>query len=155
MHSSHRGPLTILALLTLAALPVLAKPSFNGDWKLIQAKSNFGGLPAPVAYELKISHEDPKLTVATKMTTKKGQADSLATYTTDGQECSNESLKSTLKWDGDTLIVDSKGQISGDTTVLDIQDKWTLGADGKTLSIDRRLSSKKGKLVQKLVLVKQ
>jgi len=140
-------------------LPALAKPNFTGEWKLNKAQSSFGGLPAPAAYDLKISHQDPKLTLNTKMTTKEGPSDSDSTYTTDGQECSNQSrnkpIKSTLKWECDFLIIESKGQIGDDDTVVSIQDKWTLAADGKTLTIARRLSSSKGKLAQKLVLVKQ
>ena len=37
-----RRCLTMLAVLALAALPMLAKPNFSGDWKLNVAKSSMG-----------------------------------------------------------------------------------------------------------------
>jgi hypothetical protein len=41
-----------------------------------------------------------------------------STYTTDGKECVNHmgenELKSTLKWDGDDLTVESKGSFGGE-----------------------------------------
>jgi len=62
-------------------------------------------------------------------------------------------IKSTLKWDGDTLLIDAKGQF-GDTEFTG-QEKWTLSDDGKTLTIVRHFKSSMGEDGHKLVFEKQ
>jgi hypothetical protein len=101
--------------MTLAVLPALAKPNFSGDWKLNLAKSSFGEMPAPTSMTLKITHEEPKLTTATKQSSEMGDFEMQATYFTDGKECTNQGFggnptKSVLNWDGDTLRIETKGQ---------------------------------------------
>jgi hypothetical protein len=149
--------LLILAAFALAALPALAKPNFSGDWKLNVAKSSFGQMPAPNSMTTKIIHEDPKLTSHVKQSGEMGEFEFDSTYTTDGKECSNDMfgnpIKSTLKWDGDTLVIDAKGQFGGNDFTM--QDKWTLSDDGKTLTIVRLFKSSMGEGEQKLVFEKQ
>jgi hypothetical protein len=148
----------ILAVLAMAALPALAKPNFSGDWKLNAAKSTFGQMPAPSSMTMKVTHEEPKLTTAIKQSSDMGDFDMQANYTTDGKECTNEvyggaSMKSTLKWDGDTLAIDSKGQFGDNEFTM--SEKWDLSADGKTLTLTRTFKSAMGEGEQKLVLDKQ
>ena len=149
--------LWILAAFALAALPVLAKPNFSGDWKLNVAKSSFGQMPSPSSMTSKITHEDPKLTSHVKQSGEMGEMEFDASYTTDGKECSNDMfgnpVKSTLKWDGDTLLIDAKGKF-GDNDFT-IEDKWTLSDDGKRLTIVRLFKSSMGEGEQKLVFEKQ
>jgi hypothetical protein len=149
--------LMILAVLALAALPVLAKPNFSGDWKLDLSKSSFGQMPAPGSMTNKITHEDPKLTSHTRQSGEQGDFEFESTYTTDGKECSNDMLgnpvKSILKWDGDTLLIDAKGKFGDNDFTM--QDKWTLSSDGKTLTIVRVFKSSMGEGEQKLVFEKQ
>ncbi len=146
------------AVLTLAALSAFAKPNFSGDWKLNAAKSEFGQMPAPSSMTEKITHEEPKLTTATKMASDAGDFDMKATYTTDGKESTNEGfggsqMKSTAKWDGDTLVIESKGQF-GDSE-FSMSEKWVLSADGKVLTLTRVFKSAMGEGEQKMVLEKQ
>ena len=147
----------ILAVLALAALPVLAKPNFSGDWKLDLSKSSFGQMPAPNSMTNTITHEDPKLTSHTRQSGEQGDFEFESTYTTDGKECSNDMLgnpvKSILKWDGDTLLIDAKGKFGDNDFTM--QDKWTLSSDGKTLTIVRVFKSSMGEGEQKLVFEKQ
>lgn len=146
-----------LAVLALAALPVLAKPNFSGDWKLNVSQSSFGQMPAPSGMTNKITHADPKLASHVRQSGDQGDFEFDSNYTTDGKECTNEMfgspIKSTLKWDGDTLLIDSKGQF-GDTEFTG-QEKWTLSDDGKTLTITRHFKSSMGEDDHKLVLEKQ
>jgi len=146
------------AALTLAALPAFAKPNFSGDWKLNAAKSSFGQMPGPNSMTEKITHEEPKLTTAIKMSSDQGDFDMKATYTTDGKECTNEGFggsptKSTAKWDGDTLVIESKGQF-GDSE-FSMSEKWVLSPDGKVLTVTRLFKSAMGEGEQKMVLEKQ
>ncbi|HYW47362.1 MAG TPA: hypothetical protein VE959_31125 [Bryobacteraceae bacterium] len=147
----------ILAVLSLAALSALAKPNFSGEWKLNTSKSEFGQMPAPNSMSSKITHEDPKLKNATKQSGGQGDFEFEANYTTDGKECTNDMfgnpMKSTLKWDGDTLEIDTKGQFGDNEFTM--QDKWTLSADGKTLTMIRTFKSSMGEGQQKLVFDKQ
>ena len=78
--------LTMLAVLALAALPMLAKPNFSGDWKLNVAKSSFGQMPSPSSMTSKITHEDPKLTSHVKQSGEMGEMEFDASYTMDGKE---------------------------------------------------------------------
>ena len=147
-----------LAILVLAALPALAKPNFTGDWKLNASKSTFGQMPAPDSMTYKITHADPKLSTATRQSSQMGEFEMQASYTTDGKESTNEGFggsttKSVVKWDGDTLVIETKGQF-GDNEFTMTQ-KWTLSADGKTLNILQTFKSAMGEGEQKLVLDKQ
>ncbi len=144
-----------LVLFSLAALPALAKPNFSGDWKLNSSKSSFGQMPAPNSMTAKITHEDPSLKTSYKSSGDQGEFEFASTYTTDGKECTNEMfgnpVKSTLKWDGDTLIIESKSRFGDNDFTM--TDKWTL--DGKTLTIVRSFKSAMGEGEQKLVFEKQ
>ena len=153
-----RRILITLAILALAALPALAKPNFTGDWKLNASKSTFGQMPAPYSMTYKITHADPKLSTATRQSSQMGEFEMQASYTTDGKESTNEGFggsttKSVVKWDGDTLVIETKGQF-GDNEFTMTQ-KWTLSADGKTLNILQTFKSAMGEGEQKLVLDKQ
>jgi hypothetical protein len=147
----------MLALAVFAALPALAKASFSGDWKLNTSRSNFGEMPPPSSMSTKIAHEEPKLRVGTKISGEMGDFESDATYTTDGKECTNEifgnSSKSTVKWEGDALLFETKGRFGDNDFTM--KDKWTLSGDGKYLTIDRHFSSSMGESDQKLVFEKQ
>src|ERR1035441_10326562 len=138
-----RRILITLAILALAALPALAKPNFTGDWKLNASKS---------------THADPKLSTAIKQSGQMGEFEMQASYATDGKESTNEGFggstaKSVVKWDGDTLVIETKGQF-GDNEFTMTQ-KWTLSADGKTLNIVQTFKSDMGEGEQKLVFDKQ
>lgn len=152
-----RLSLRILTLFTLFTLSAFAKPNFAGDWKMNASKSEFGQFPAPSAMTQKVTHEDPSLKVASKMSTDNGDMEFESTYTTDGRECTNQfgpnPMKSTLKWDGDTLVIDTKGQFGDNDFTL--QDKWDLSTDGKTLTLRRHWASSRGEMDQKIVFEKQ
>jgi len=150
--------LGILSLLALATVPALAKPDFSGNWKLNASKSTLGQMPAPDSMTYKVKQEDNKLTSDSKQSSQMGDFDQHAVYTLDGKESSNEgfgggAMKSTAKWDGDTLVVESKGTF-GDNEMT-ISAKWSLSADGKTLTIDQTIKSPMGDMQMKQVFDKQ
>jgi hypothetical protein len=155
---SYRRMPMLIALLVfgLAALGA-DKPNFSGEWKLNAGKSDFGPLPTPTSRTDKIDHKDPTLKVSTTQVGQQGEIKFDFAYTTDGKECTNtvrgNPVKSTVKWDGDVLNIDSKGTFNQNEVLF--KDKWTLSEDGKILSINRHLASQMGELDQKIILEKQ
>jgi hypothetical protein len=141
----------------VVALPLLAAPNFAGDWKLNLSKSDFGEMPPPTSRVDKITHEGVNLAVVTKQSREQGDFNSESKYTTDGKECTNQMfgnpVKSTVKLDGDTLVMNSKGAFQDNE--FTVVSKWTLSADGKALTIDQHFSSSMGEGDSKLVFDKQ
>lgn len=149
-----------LAVLTAAfgLLQAQAKSDFSGTWKIDMAKSDFGPLPAPDSITEKITHQDPSLKANIASTGgMQGDVAYDVAYTTDGKECVNKvgenEFKSTLKWDGDDLVVDTKGSFGGNDFTS--KDRWNLSSDGKTLTVTRHLTSAMGEADMKEVFAKQ
>jgi len=149
-----------LTLLTLALglVQAQAKTNFSGTWKLNAAKSDFGQMPAPDSIVEKITHEDPSLKANVATTGgMMGDTNYDVSYTTDGKECVNHmgdnEFKSTLKWDGDELVIDTKGSFGGNEFTA--KGRWTLSSDGKTLTHMEHFSSAMGEGDVKEVFDKQ
>jgi hypothetical protein len=145
-----------LAVLALASRAD-AKPNFGGEWKLNVSKSEYGPMPAPNKRTDKITHEDPKLKITTSQSGQNGDFTFDLNYSTDGKETSNDirgnAAKSTAKWDGDALLIETKANFQGNDVTL--KDKWMLSDDGKTLTINRHIVASQGELDTKMVLEKQ
>ncbi len=149
----------ILALTVFCGLCSFAqsKTNFSGTWKLNGSKSDYGPMPAPEKYVSKIKHEDPKLEISSDVSGQQGDYTAETKYTTDGKECANTvrnfSMKTTLKWDGEVLMFDSKADFNGNEILF--KDKWSVSADGKTLTIDRHITAPQGEFDQKQVFDRQ
>jgi hypothetical protein len=151
-----------MRLVTLALVAACAgfaaTPDLTGNWKLNATKSDFGQFPAPSSMTQKVTHGEPKLTIAVKMTSDMGDLDFTGNYTTDGKECTNQGFggseaKSVVKWDGETLLMETKGAFGDNAYTM--KDKWTLSEGGKVLTILRHFSSGMGDVDQRIVLDKQ
>lgn len=133
-------------VLVMCAAVAQAKPDFTGEWKLDVAKSDFGPMPAPQSMVQKITHQEPNLKVVQTQVSERGEFTSERNYTTDGKECVNKmrntEVKSTLKWDGDTLVMDSKLEFQGNP--ITTSQRWSLSGDGKVLTIKSHFSSSQG-----------
>lgn len=147
----------LAAIAILAAAGAMAAPNFTGTWKLNLSKSDFGQMPPPNSMTQTVTHEDPKLKVVMKQSRDQGDFEWEANYTTDGKESVNEMMgnpmKSVAKWDGDALVIQTKGSF-GDNEFT-INARWTLSEDGKTLTISQRWSSSMGEMDMKMILEKQ
>lgn len=148
-----------LALLALALglVQAQAKSDFSGTWKANAAKSDFGPAPPPDSLVMKVALEDPSLKVNIAQTGGSGDMTYDMVYTTDGKECVNHpggnELKSTLKWEGDDLVADTKGSWDGNDFTS--KERWTLSDGGKTMTVQRHISTGGGDFDMKLVLEKQ
>lgn len=146
----------LTALATAAVLP--AKPNFSGNWKLNNQKSNLGPMPAPTSLTEKITHKDPDLTAATSsIGGPQGDLNYDVTYNTGGKETTNHfgdhEAKSTAKWDGDALSIDTKVDFGqGEMT---IHAKWTLSPDGKVLTQTAHFDTPQGPLDLTYIFDKQ
>lgn len=147
----------VIGLVVVGAAAAQSKPNFTGDWKMNAAASNFGGMPAPSSLTEKIVHDEPTVKVATAQSGDFGDMNADFVFTTDGKECQNKvadfQVKSTLKWEGPVLVVDSTMDIQGNAATM--TDRWSLSEDGKTMTVDRHFSSAMGAGDGKIVFDKQ
>ncbi len=149
-------PVAVLACVC-GLVQAQAKTNFSGNWKLNSSRSDFGAMPAPDSRTDTITHQDPDLKDAFTQIGQMGEVTAEVKYSTDGKETSNtvrgNPIKSTAKWDGEELVVDSKASFNGSD--VSMKDRWSLSADGKTLTIQRHVVSPMGEMDQKVVLEKQ
>ena len=141
----------------LALVQAQAKPDFSGTWKADTAKSDFGPMPPPDSMVEKIVHEDPSLKVNIAQTGGQGDMTYDMAYTTDGKECVNNfqgnEFKTTLKWDGDALVGNTKGSFDG--TDFTATDRWELSDSGKIMTVTRHISTDSGDFDMKMIFNKQ
>src|SRR5262249_42597032 len=99
----------VVVAFILAAAPAMAKTNFSGEWKMNAEKSDFGPMPAPEKMSQKVEHADPNLKITSNQVGAQGEVTLETKYTTDGKECINtirgNEMKSTAKWDGETLVI--------------------------------------------------
>ncbi len=149
-------PLVLLSL-AVGLVAAQAKPNLSGTWKVNVSKSDFGPVPAPDSQVSKITHEEPSLKMNVAETGQMGDMNYDLAYTTDGKESTNtvagNEFKSKVGWEGDDLIIDTKGSFNG--TDFTAKDHWTLAEDGKTLTVQRHLSTAMGDFDQKIFFEKQ
>jgi hypothetical protein len=148
----------VFLVLSLGPLFGQSKPNFSGEWTMVPAKSDFGMIPAPTSAVQKITHNDPDLKVVNTQTGDQGTSTIESNYTTDGKESVNKGrmggdVKSTAKWDGSTLVIESRIDIEGN--VLNITNKLTLSEDGKTLTGNLHFAGAMGEGDAKIVYEKK
>ncbi len=148
--------LTALTL-GLTLVPAQAKSDFSGTWKGNATKSDFGPMPAPDSLTEKIAHEEPNIKINVAQVGGQGDMNYDMAYTTDGKEAVNtvggNEFKTTLKWEGDDLVGDTKGSFDGNDFTT--KDRWTLSDGGKTMTVTRHISTSMGEFDMKLVFDKQ
>ena len=150
-----------IALLLALAIPASVSaqaPNLSGTWVLQADKSDFGPMPGPTSRTDVIDHQEPKLTVKRSLVTPNGPVSSELVYAIDGKEWKNTTvdgnqLTSTLKWDGAVLVISTLANTpNGEATITD---RFSLSADGKTMTQDRVIGIQGQELTQKMVLAKQ
>ncbi len=132
-------------------------PDFSGAWKVDVAKSDFGPLPPPETRTDVITQSAAQLKDAVSSSGPDGKMDLVLTYSLDGSESLNQfrgaDVKSTAKWDGSALAIDSK--LNYQEQDIGLKTNWTLSADGKTLTMATHITSPMGEADQTLILEKQ
>jgi hypothetical protein len=157
-----------LALFVMVAASVAAasaKVNFSGTWVLDAAKSE--GLRGPSSVTMTVKQDGDKLDVTRKITDQQGDRTTSDTYTADGKEGeftmqmmgNSQKGKRTVKWsaDGSTLEIKETATIERQGQTFDIEtvSKWSLSADGKTLTVDQSRTTPQGTQASKRVFNKQ
>ena len=130
--------------------------TLNGTWQMNPAKSDFGSGPVSESRVDRISVEGPNVKDTITQKLRRGLESTYdMNYATDGSESENRVrgtlVKSTAKWDGATLVVDS--------TVFAFRqemmnDRWSVSPDGKTLILIRHMTGPR-RADQKIVFDRQ
>jgi len=113
------------------------KPNLNGVWKMDPARSDFGAGPVSESRLDRISLDGVNLkdTITQKLRHRDESTYDMI-YTIDGKECTNHvngnQVKSTARWEGDELVIES---VVYTLLKANIADRWSLSADGKTITI--------------------
>jgi hypothetical protein len=161
------GSVAVVALVALSLVVAsAAKADFSGKWALDKAKSE--GLPPNVDQTMTITQTGDKIELETKITGPQGERTIKDSYTADGKEADFTPQgpqgpmgkgKRTAKWsaDGATLEVSETATLEGPNGADEISAtrKWTLAADGKTMTIELTFNGEQGTQKTKRVFVKQ
>ena len=144
-----------------------AKKNFAGTWVLDAAKSE--GLMMPgLEQTMTVKQDGDKFENESKLKTQRGERTMNESFTADGKEGEftmrmrqNETKgKRTVKWssDGTSVEVNEAADIQtpdGGTASIKTTRKWSLSADGKTLTIEESRTSPRGEQKSKRVFNKQ
>ncbi|HVG29718.1 MAG TPA: hypothetical protein VM864_08485 [Pyrinomonadaceae bacterium] len=157
-------------VLFAAVAAAAAKPNYTGTWVLDAAKSEGVGGPqgAPAAEEtMTVKQDGDKIAAERKIKGQQGERVVNDSYTADGKEGEftmqmrgNETKgKRTAKWSADGNVLEVNDKASFDTPqgamTTESNSKWTLSADGKTLTIEGTRTTPRGEQKFKRVYNKQ
>ena len=145
--------ITVFAIAAATMTTAGDKPDFSGTWKVDLEKSAMGPLAGPTSIIRRIDQKDSTITDQQSIS----GPDMILTfkYSTDGKETANSFMgtdyTSKAGWEGQTLVIHNnvdggKGKSTN---------KWSLSADGKTLTDVMTISSPDGNLELTYILVKQ
>src|SRR5437773_2904180 len=150
----------LAAMATAVVLPFYAhaqaKPDFSGTWTLDTAKSD----PAPQgrgggggAGTVTIKQTGTELAV----TSEGRQGPQTMTYKLDGSESTNQvmgrggaqTVKSTAKWDGSSLVIDTTRDVNGAT--ITTKEVRRLDGGGKEMVVESTTQTPQGEQKRKVV----
>lgn len=155
-----------LVALSLVAAVAAPKADFSGKWVMDKTKSE--GVPPNMEQTMTVTQAGDKIDLETKITGPNGERVIKDSYTVDGKETDFTPQgaqgamgkgKRTAKWSADSsaLEVSETATLNGPNGPDEISAtrKWTLAADGKTLTIEMTFSGEQGMQKTKRVFVKQ
>ena len=157
-------------VLFAAVAAAAAKPNFTGTWVLDAAKSEGlggpqGGTPAPET--MIVTQDGDKLAFERTFKSPQGDRVQKDTYTADGKEGEftmsmrggETKGKRIAKWSADGSVLEVNDKATFDTPQgamsTESNSKWTLSADGKTLTVEGTRMSPRGEQKFKRVYTKQ
>jgi len=163
------GSVAVVALLALSMVvaAAAAKADFSGKWVMDKAKSE--GVPPTMEQTMTVTQTGDKIELETKITGgPQGERTVKDSYTVDGKEADFTPQgpqgpigkgKRTAKWsaDGAGLEVSETATLDGPNGPDEVSAtrKWTLAADGKTMTIELTFNGEQGTQKTKRTFVKQ
>src|SRR5215212_8740855 len=173
MHQTLRKKLTSKTSLLLAAAAVVvlssatvlnAPPSFAGEWKLNESKSEMGQFGRGAAKKIKVESLDAQGISYERTSTNQAGEEVVRKekLTFDGKEVEstggfgNSKTKSTAKISDDAMTINAVTSLERDGQAMEIKRKetWKLSDGGQTLIIESNSSSSFGDNTMKLVYEK-
>lgn len=151
---------TLFAFATLAApLAAQTHTDFSGKW-VLDPKSVENGM-GPTSMTLTVKQDVKTIAIESAAVSQMGDVKSTIVLNVDGSESKNTvtgpggtvALTSTGKWDGPVFVVSTKGDVQGNAMTQ--TEHWSLGADGKTLQLQRDASMMGQSFSLKLLFNKQ
>jgi hypothetical protein len=131
-----------------------AKPNFSGEWHMDATKSDFGKFQMPTTMVRVIVQKDPDLTIDTTQRGVNGEQTSRVYYRTDGVETVNHMSSgvgtSHAYWDAKALVIRTTMKGRNDVDI-EMEERWDLSADGKTLTATSHIGTTKGSVDLRLV----
>ena len=158
--------LFVTALLALWAVAGLAQANFAGTWVFDPKLSQ--GVPEGVGMTMVVKQTGDRVEIETDITTAEGQQKIADLYVLDGKETDYKPPvmgpgtgkgRRTSTWTADRrgFDVTEKATIDGPDgpATISATRKWTLSADGKTLTMDVAMTTPEGERVSKRIFTKK
>ena len=134
----------VFVLSVAAALPLAQDKGFSGVWEYQPSKSI---PPKPEGLQLSVTAQPAHITVTRRYVMVPGSDETMPgteekyTCTTDGTPTraarGPDTVTWTVRWQGQTLMWRAQFVREADKASVDFTERWTLSADGRTLTIDR------------------
>jgi hypothetical protein len=135
-----------------------ARPNFSGTWIMNADKTDFGPLPKPDQAKYVIHHNGGSLVMDYTQDGNTRRID----VTTDGEERVTESdeeseIWTRVSWSGQVLVWEARRRAKPAHQVIPVGwvSRWSLSEDGKTLTINRRITSGEHSVDEVMVFEKQ
>jgi hypothetical protein len=136
-----------------------AMPNLSGMYRLDVKRSDLGGmgLQQGLAMTRRVVHREPLLQLTTMLKSPLGLFEAVLNFHTSGRATTNQfrgrKVQSKAKWEGNSLKMISRMTYAGKE--LELQEDWTLSADGRTLTANVRAVMPDVESDQKMVFVRQ
>jgi hypothetical protein len=160
------GSVAVVLVALSLVVASAAKADFSGKWVMDKTKSE--GVPPNMEQTMTVTQTGDKIDLETKIVAPQGERVIKDSYTVDGKETEFSPQgpqgpigkgKRTAKWSADGMAVEvsETATLNGPngTDEVSATRKWTLAADGKTLTIDLTFSGEQGMQKTKRVFVRQ
>lgn len=137
-----------------------AHPDFTGTWVLDTARTAKSPM-VPTALSYTVKQTPAMISMDRKIESARGASSGTMNYTLDGKPTKNtlsmggQNLEATsvVKWAADTLVLDS--DISFGEQTAHQNDRWTLDAAGKVVTIDRNIDAGNGQVMTMQYVLKR
>jgi|SRR5581483_4478040 len=156
--STIRVVIALVFLIASSSASPDNRPNFSGTWIMNPDKTDFGPLPKPDKAKYVIQHSGANLSIDYTQDSDTRHLEA----TSDGEERVTESddeseLWTRVSWSGPVLVWEARRRAKPAHEVRPVSwvSRWTLSEDGKTLTINRRITAGDQSVDEVMVFDKQ